>query len=214
MPMYKLNDISFFAALKQLFEEEGFEYIPLQNQFKKYTESGFFNVILNPSQHEDTLYFDLHFGARINLVEQTISPYSHGLRGYKEESNTCITNLGKYLGTPHTKLKATNPQEMRETGKYILNFFLNEGFPFLYSLSDLAKVEHAFNAAPLKESVLAYPHELRCFRGITLAALTQSVAWNRINEAYQRYFELRQSPLIIRENYQRLIGFLTNIGLN
>lgn len=212
--MYDLKDISFFAALKQLFEEEGFEYIPTQNQFKKHTESGFFNVILHPTRYEEMVYFDLHFGARINLVEQTISPYSHGLSGYKEESNTCITNLGKYLGKPHYKLKAANPQEMRETGAYLQRFFETEGLPFLYSLSDLAKVEHAFNAAPLKESVLAYPHELRCFRGITLAALTQSVAWNRINEAYQRYFELRQSPLIIRENYQRLIGFLTNIGLN
>lgn len=212
--MYELKDIAFFSRLKQLFEEEGFEYIPVQNQFKKYTESGFFNVILHPTQYDEMVYFDLHFGARINLVERTISPYSHGLRGYKEESNTCITNLGKYLGKPHYKLKAANPQEMRETGQYIQSFFENEGLPFLYSLSDLAKVEHAFNAAPHKESVLAYPHELRCFRGITLAALTQSYAWDRINAAYLQYFEQRQSPLIIRENYRRLVNFLTNMGLN
>jgi len=213
-PMFELKNLVFFTRLKALFEAEGFEYIPVQNQFKKYTESGFYNVILSPTWYGELVYFELHFGARINLVEDTISPYSHGLRGYKEESNTCITNLGKYLEKPFYKLKASSPQEVRSTGDYIYDFFQREGLAFLYSLSDLAKVEHAFNAAPHKESVLAFNHELRCFRGITLAALTQSHAWERVHQAYQAYFEQRKSPLIIRENYQRLVSFLTNMGLN
>ena len=212
--MYELRDIEFFDDLKLLFEQQGYDFLPLQNQFKKSTPSGFFNIIVSAMHYDECIQFELYFGSRINIVEETIAPYSHGLKGYKEESNTCITNLGKYFGKRFYKLVAYNQEEVKDTGKYIRDFFEREGFAFLHSLNDMAKVEHAFNHRPMEESLLAFSHELRCFRGITLASLVQSHYLEKINQAYLYFMRQRRSPLIVQENYNRLVRFLNNTGIS
>jgi len=184
------------------------------NQFRKNTDSGFQNIIINPSIYPHYINFELSFGSRINIVEETILPYTTGLKGFKAERNTAITSLPKYLKQPRLRLRAKDEKEMEEVIRYIRIFFEKEGFLFLNSLQNIKKVEEAFNEQPEEESLIAFDHELKSFRGLTLATMVQNPRWNELRKIYSQNLQRHNAPEIIIENYWNLVHFLSDLGLN
>ncbi len=210
----KFKKIRFFESLQPAFQEHHFEFVPMLNQFRKMTDSGFKNIIINPSIYPDFIYFELTFGTRIDIVEETITPYITGLRGFKAECNTAVTSLSKYLKKPYFRLKAESERELEDVIRFVIRFFEREGLSFLQSLEDINILEAAFNNEPEKESLVAFDHELRSFRGLTLATMVQNPRWNELREIYLENLIRHNSPSLILENYNRLIRFLSDLGLN
>ncbi len=210
----EFNKTAFFESMAPFFEVHGFQFMPLLNQFRKESDSGFGNLIITPTLYSDIILFEVTFGSRINLVEQTIEPYINGLKGFKEERNTAITSLGKYKGKKYLRLKAVNRQEIKEVIRSLTGFFKEEGFAFLEQLKKIEVLDWLFNDKPEKESAVAFSHELRCFRGITLATLNQNPRWVSINQSYLTLMERHRTPGIVMSNYKRLVEFLSTSGLN
>lgn len=210
----EFNKVAFFEKLEPCFANRGYYFVPLLNQFRCNTESGFTNIIITPTLYSDVIYFEITFGSRINLVERTIQPYIRGLKGYKEDRNTAITSYGKYHGNPHVRLKAQSVNQLNAVIDEIQQFFEDEGFQYLQTLEKTVGLDTLFNTNPQKTSAVAFNHELRGFRGITLATLQQNPQWEKINSAYLKMFEQRHTPSILVDNYKRLVAFLSNSGLN
>lgn len=210
----EFNKVAFFQNFRPVFERDGYEFLPLLNQFRKQTDSGFTNLIITPTVLKDVIYFDISFGSRLNLVEDTIRPYMYGLKGSKAEQNTALTSYGKYHGNKNLRLKAKSVQELTAVMQEIKHFFQQEGLVYLTKLRDIRKLDQLFNAEPDRESELAFSAETRCFRGITIATLCQNPQWQKINRSYIQTFEREGTPSVIVDNYHRLTGFLSNSGLN
>ncbi len=210
----EFNEITFFESLAPNFNAQGYQLTPMLNQFRRNTESGFTNIIITPALYSDVIYFEITFGSRINLVESTIEPYIRGLKGYKDDRNTAITSYGKYHGNPHVRLKAQSIKQLSSVMNEIQQFFQQEGFEYLKTLEKIEGLDTLFNKSPHKTSSVAFNHELRGFRGITIASLMQNSEWSNIHQAYLKMFEQRHTPSILVDNYKRLVAFLSNSGLN
>ncbi len=205
---------TFFKALNGFFEEHGYELYPVLNQFRKYREGGFTNVIFSNTQYADRLVVECTFGCRINLVEETVMPFSNGVNGYKEESNTTVTNLANYLGKPGFKLRVENTSSLEESVCFVKTFFETEGFEFLEKMTSVRQVEAFFNANPTGNSMYSFNHQLRAFRGITLATIAQNPRWEELRKEYLQLLSKYGTPPIIIDKFNRLCSHLARISLN
>jgi len=204
----------FFEQLRPFFSEEGYVAYRVYNQFRKDTDGGFTNVIFSITHYHHELVIDCTFGSRINLVEETVMPFSNFVNGYKEESNTAITNLAKFLDKPNFKLMINGTDSFNESVQFVKVFFQQHGFEFLEQLTQLKNVERYFNANLKKASLLAFNHQLRAFRGITLATVAQNPHWEELRKEYLILLRRYATPEIIVDRFERLSNHLAGMSLN
>lgn len=203
-----------FAACAPFFQERGYTYQPILHQFQKDHQKGFTNIILSPTHYEDCTYVECSFGCRINLVEELIRPFSKGINGYKDEANTAITNMAKYLNEPHFRYKIKQPADLETFLEKIQTFFTREGFSFLDDLLDLNCLEQHFNGNLSRPSLMAHNEQLRSFRGLVLACIVQNPRWTEILSAYQVLLRQQGTPLVIMDRFDELSNRIAGFGLN
>jgi hypothetical protein len=208
------SSASFFKALTPFFKRAGYELYPVLNQFRKYREGGFVNVIFSIAQHQQKLIIECSFGCRINWIEETVMPFSNGINGYKEESNTTVTNLAKYLHKPGYKLHISDAESFKESVAFIQDFFLQQGFSFLEHQTHIKQLEEKFNATPTQNSLYTFNHQLRAFRGISLATIAQNPHWESLRKDYASLLKRYGAPALIMDKYHRLCNHLADISLN
>ncbi|MDR9373961.1 MAG: hypothetical protein RI565_03775 [Schleiferiaceae bacterium] len=205
---------AFFEHLQPFFAAEGYHFHPILNQFRQTFDGGFRNVIFGFSAYEDTTLVECTFGVRLDLIEDTIMPFSTGINGYLDESNTTQTNLAKYHQVPHYRLRFAHPAEMEAAGQELRQFFVQEGFAFLEKHSALKALEARYNQAPHQPSLLAFSTRMRCFRGMALATMAQSPYWESLYQVYQEELRRWGTPSIITDRYEALCQHLLRLGVN
>lgn len=204
----------FLQKLDPFFTQQGYKFNPWLNQFRQHFEGGFRNVILGFSEYEEVTVLECTFGLRIHLVEETIMPYSNGINGYKDESNTCITNLAKYKNRKHYRLQYATEQESEACARELKNFLLSDGLTFLHRLSHLPILEAYYNAAPSEPNLLSFSPRLRSFRGMVLAALVQNPQWHELRKSYRQAMARQGTPQVIQERFEQFCSQLQVIGPN
>jgi hypothetical protein len=204
----------FFEALVAFFKEAGYEAYPVFNQFRKDRDGGFTNVIFSITHYHNELVIECTFGSRINLVEETLLPYSNFINGCKAESNTAITNLAKFLNKPHFKLMINGTESFNDSVAFVKTFFDESGFQFLQELTEITNVEQHFNHNLKNVSLLAFNHQMRAFRGITLATVAQNPHWEDVRQEYIVLLRKYGTPEVIMDRFERLSNHLAGMSLN
>lgn len=200
--------------MQPFFEKNGYQLNAVLQQFRRYSEGGFTNIIFSPSYYDDCQILEVSFGSRINLVEESIMPFSNGINGYREESNTSITNLSQYHGIKNYRYKIFDEASHNEALEELCNFFEQDGFSFLNSLTDIPRLEALFNAKPEEKNPLAFNQQLRCFRGMALAALTQNPDRADLKVRYLRLLQRYRTAEVIIERFERFAQHLSQISYN
>lgn len=203
-----------FDILQEFFADHDYIYSDIGNQFRKDTELGWQNIILGFSAYEDQLFIEVSFGVRLNIVENLIAPYTHGLRGYQAESNTTITNLSKYLGEPYFRFKIEDEADLYRMAAHVRDFFRREGFQFLDKLSCLDELDKQFNNHPQESSLVSFNHQLRSFRGLAVASLNQNPHWEELCSFYRNLLQRYSSPLVVMDRYRDFSRHLATTALN
>lgn len=204
----------FFEALVAFFKEAEYEAYPVFNQFRKDRDGGFTNVIFSITHYHNELVIECTFGSRINLVEETVMPFSNCINGYKAESNTAITNLAKFLNKPHFKLMINGTESFNDSVAFVKHFFKESGFAFLKELNEISHVEKLFNANLNNVSLLAFNHQMRAFRGITLATVAQNPRWEAVRQEYLVLLRKYGTPEVIIDRFESLSNHLAGMSLN
>jgi len=205
---------SSFQALAPFFAEKGFVFIPVMHQFRKETESGWQNIIFNFSHYEDCSLVEVSFGTRLELVENLIAPFTFGIRAYQAESNTCITNMSKYLKDPQFRFKLMEQADIKRMTAWIKDFFRREGFHFLNKISQTSDLDTLYNKEPRKDCLVSYNHQLRCFRGLAIAALQQNPDREHLYQEYLEVLKRYASPHVVSDRFREFSRHLAITALN
>lgn len=203
-----------FEILQDFFLEAGYVFQPIGNQFRKDTAQGWQNVILGFGHYEDCTFIELSFGSRLNIVEDLIAPYTHGLRGYQAESNTTITNLSKYQKEPQFRFKIREEADLYRMAAHVRDFFRKEGFDFLNSLSELSQLDTLFNEKPKGPCLVSFNHQLRSFRGLAIASLNQNPKWEALAQDYRSLLMRYSSPMVVMDRFKDFSAYLATTALN
>lgn len=203
-----------FEILRSFFLQEGYVFQPMGNQFRKERPQGWQNIILSFGHYEDCTLIELSFGSRVNIVEELIAPYTYGLRGYQAESNTTITNLSKYQQEPHFRFKIREEADLYRMAAHVRDFFRREGFDFLNQLSDLTTLDELFNKDPMGPCLVSFNHQLRSFRGIAIASLSQNFQWESLAQDYRALLTRYSSPAVVMDRFKDFSSYLATTALN
>lgn len=203
-----------FEILQDFFLEADYAFQPIGNQFRKETPQGWQNVILGFGHYEDCTFIELSFGSRLNIVEELIAPYTHGLRGYQAESNTTITNLSKYQKEPQFRFKIREEADLYRMAAHVRDFFRKEGFDFLNKLSDLGQLDSLFNGTPNGPCLVSFNHQLRSFRGLAIASLNQNPRWEQLAQDYRALLRRYSSPSVVMDRFKDFSAYLATTALN
>ncbi|MGB0175593.1 MAG: hypothetical protein ACPF9D_00415 [Owenweeksia sp.] len=210
----EFKKIRFFETLQPVLGRYGYEFMPVLNQFRKTSRKGYCNVTIYPTIYPDRIYFEVSFGSRVNIVEQTLYPYVNGVKTFTEEGNTVITNLKRFLKDPDFTLTANSEKELHEVIRFVSEFFENGGFDYLESLTDIHQLDRQMNSGTGDSNLFLGNPVLHCFRGITVATLNANPEWNELYQGYRDRLEILEAPQLIKENFNRLVFFLSDMGLN
>lgn len=203
-----------FQILEDFFSQNGYHFLQIGNQFRKETKGGWQNVILGFGHYEDCTYVEVSFGSRLNIVEQLIAPYSHGLRGYQAESNTTITNLAKFQKEAHLRFEIRDEADLFRMAAHLRDFFRKEGFAFLDSLSNIGELDKLFNQDPTNACLVSFNHQLRSFRALAIASLNQNPNWEELAEYYRGLLDKYSSPRVVIDRFNDFSHYLATTALN
>lgn len=212
--MFNFNEKEFFSRLEPFFLKELYKPIFSKKQFRLETPEGFRNVIIYPSVYPDRVIFEVTFGTRINLVENTMYQYTNGLNDFQPDSNTSIISYGNYHNKNYYRLAANNLEECLFVIEEVKSFFEREGFAYLEKLSHLDMLDHVFNSFPNQKSPFAFNQQTRCFRGATIAKLSDNREFETVVRAYQHQLKNRRAPDFIIEKFNALVIYLRSFSFN
>jgi len=211
---FDFKEVKFYQQLQPYFEDEGFRLVPELKQFRRNFEGGFQNIVISPVQYQDVIYFEVTFGTRFHVVEEVLNFIENKRGFFAKHRNTTLTTLGQYLEERYFRLKAHNQPQIREAGEYLESFFKTTGLDFLNQLSDLNLVESSYNENPAADSPLVINQELRCFRGLIMAYITQNRNLDNLQQHYTEHLLRKNAPADRLSNFSMLGDYLNNFGLS
>jgi len=212
--MFRFDQKAFFNSLAPTFANELYTHIPAKLQFRHESPDGFKNVIVYPAVYEDRVVFEVTFGVRFNLVEDTMYQFTNGLKMFQPDSNTAIVNYGNYIKKPYYRMNALTQEEVLIVSEEIQNFFKSAGFDFLNKLSSLQQLDHLINSSPNQKSKYTFNQVTRCFRGLTIARLCDNREYDVLCKAYQKTIERENPPEDTLKRFNSLRQYLESFSFN
>lgn len=203
-----------FLELSNFFYRNDFELILAKDQFRRNTENGFQNVILSVSQYDEEAYIQVNIGIRNNQVEDFVHQFTSYFIDFKEDSNTIILSIGKFLDTPQHKYKVSNETDLKKVSKEIEDFMNVAGFFFLERNSTLSALDRLINAEPEAPNKYFYNLLHGYLKGIIIAKLNQNPRFEQIAKIYQQNIIRNGFPTNQIENYAKLFNFLKSFSTN
>lgn len=204
----------FFHQLDDLFASRDYLFMPELKQFRRTNTGGFQNVIITPSFYKDAVIFEVSFGTRFNLVEETVQCFTPAKPAFPGHSNTILTSYGKYLNQPYFRYRAESPLEFGEVALSLRSFFEKDGFAFLEDMCDITKAERAINGLPHQKSRYASNQDLRIFRGLVLASVANRDELEKLTDIYLDQLLQRNADGQLLKDFTSITEFLRNFGLN
>ncbi|MCU0352270.1 MAG: hypothetical protein MUD08_00805 [Cytophagales bacterium] len=211
-----------FTLLRPFFEAGGFTFLPGLKQFRRATDTGFQNVILavTPAGTGEWVV-ETNLGTRLDMAERSAYPFTYGLRGFSEDSNTVITSVGRLQGKPHFRPTVTdaNVQAMADE---LMRFMQTDGLPFLSQAAQTLVVHEWFNAQPHEPCPYTYNQHYRCFRGMAVAALVRPgvatsgeiLNLDELAEKHRQALQNQQAPGDTLRRFENLVAYLRTFPAN
>ncbi len=207
-------ETALFESLREFFAAAQYHYLPQQKQFRRYTATGFRNVILSISPYEDELWVEVNLGLRKDHVEETVQQFLSGRTDFWKDTNTVIISIGKLTQNPYFRYKIVDEEDLELCQEQISHFMDTQGFDFLSDLDALPTLDLLFNTNPRLPLKYLYNQRHRCFRGLVLARLTHNARYNELKDIYREVLQTQGSSDFVMLNYARLTQFLDNYSLN
>jgi hypothetical protein len=212
--MFEFRLTAFTDALAPAFESRGYEWVASGQQFRKQHAYGFNAVVFSPAVYDDEVILEVSLGSRHRLVEELMTSIgkqglSNGRYGF-----SAITTLGKQLELKHQRLRAGSPEQTRELGDALLEFFESGGFELLEKLARRDGLHQALNYQPGKPSMFANNQLLRCFRGLAIAHIIDAPNLHSLAEVYENRLQKLGAPVEMHRSFVRMFEYFRAFGLN
>ena len=201
------------GSLAPYARSHGYVLLAAQNQFRKSTNQGFFNLIVAAGPTFPALA-ELHLGIRIDLVEQLVYQFTIGLAGYGPHSTTLITSGGRIVGEPYQRYSLEQATDVSAVTQRMKDFLRTEGFPFLEEYGHVKPLDELYNRRPDEKSPYLTNALNRILRGIILAKLAQRNSWSDLVSDYRSQLIQRGTPESLVERYDRLVDYLRTFSVN
>ena len=204
---------SLIKSLAQYTRPYDYELFAAQHQLRQTTHQGFFNIIVAAGSTFPTLA-ELHFGIRIDLVEQLVYQFTTGLAGYGPHSTTLIASSGRIVGQPYLRYPIDQVADVETVAQQMKDFMWAEGFPFLQRYGGSEALDGLYNDNPTQKSSLLTNELNRSLRGIVLARLTHRSDWRYLVDTYRTLLTQRGTPESLIERYDQLANYLQTFSVN
>jgi hypothetical protein len=158
-------------ALTPYFENRGYRYHPALRQFRRPLAGGFFSFVLSVSPYEDIMLAEGHVGLRLDAVEDTAYQFTNGLQGFRSDSFTLITPLGKLANRHPLRYHIKDEESLQRCAEEMSHWFEAKAIPFLKHHSRLEGLDILFNASPETACPWLNNPYHQAFRGLAVAAL-------------------------------------------
>lgn len=188
-------------------------YAPL-HQFRRKTATGFVCIILSVTDFVDSCLVEAHLGVRHAAVEERVFGYLNGAPGFRPDSMTLVTPLGRLFGKRSERFPVADRAAAERVARQLHRRLFGAGLPLLQRYTRLAELEELYNAAPEHSVPLLHNPVHRCFRGLVLAHLRDT---RDLPALYTRYAAQLKGPYAADwalVNFARLGQDLLGYSLN
>ncbi|MTB53294.1 hypothetical protein [Lewinella sp. W8] len=201
-------------ALSPQLEERAFAWLPDWKQFRRSHERGFSCIILSVSDYPDLSLAEVHLGVRITDCEQLVFPYLNGAPGFRNESMSMVTPLGKLANIHPLRLSITDQKSAHAAAKEFYTQLQLRGFDHLEVFQSVRALHRLYNTHPEEPLPLVNNQIHRCFRGAALAYLRQSPDFAELCNQYRRVLRELFAPEDTRLRFERMVENLNSASLN
>jgi len=204
-----------YALLQPAMHAQGYVPVPALKQFRKNTDFGFLNVVLNVSTYETESIVDLHLGVRHNRVENLMYAFSNGLPGFRPDSNTLLSPLTRIFNNPaHRYTIANNTAAFEQLADTLNTLMLAKGWAFMEQISKLRQLHLLFNTKPETPLALVFNAYHRVLRGLTIAHLVRAPELPDLFEVYHQITEQQIGIPEYTKRFERLYQYLQQLVEN
>lgn len=207
-----------YADLLQFWDpylhDEGYSVLPHLHQWRKKTDAGFQCVILSLLPVPEGQLLEVHVGLRIDAVEEMVFSFTNGLPGFRRDSLSLVTPLGKISGRFPQRWLLRKEEDWSAVGEKWNRQRMEEGVPFLQRYTSLAGLHQLLNLQLDEKCPYIHNQYYRAFRGMAVAKLTSYPALEELAEAHRLQLETLRAPDYIVQRFERLRGYLLTLSLN
>ncbi|WP_026994015.1 hypothetical protein [Flectobacillus major] len=207
-------EITLYEKLHDFFYGHDFILMADKKQFRKFTPSGFLNVIFTATTYEGETWLEVNFGCRHEQIEQIAQQFLGNTRDYWPDANTLVISIGKFNNAKYFRYKIIEEHDLDDICEEIKEFLNTQGFVFLTENNNLNAIHHIFNDLPNKTCKYVYNQTHRCFKGMIAAKLINSDKFLEIAEKHRKYMVISGAPEDDFITYERLMSFLLYISNN
>lgn len=201
-------------ALAPRMEERGFSWLAQWNQFRRTDGKGFNCLILSVSDYPDLSLAEAHLGIRLSDCERLVFPYLNNAPGFREQSMSLVTPLGKLVNIHPLRLSITNAETAKAAAREFFTQLQRRGFDHLEVFHSTEALHRLYNNRPEQPVALANNQIHRCFRGVALAYLRQAPNFDGICQQYRRGLRELFAPEDTRLRFERMVENLNSASLN
>ncbi|MEN0003254.1 MAG: hypothetical protein AAF798_03890 [Bacteroidota bacterium] len=203
-----------FDRLLPLVEPMGFELHTKLNQFRKITPNGFQTLIVSLSPYDEMCVLEIHLGIRNHQVENIVFPFTNGLPGFRQDSMTVVTSMGRIAGKRFWRFELREMHDLNLALATIREFMQQQGWDFLNQHTPLTTLESTLQqdqqrAVPLIQNVAH-----RCMRSLVIHKLLYRPHFEQLVATHQTIFEVQVSNPALRKRYEELVIFLRHYSMN
>jgi hypothetical protein len=195
-------------------QERGFDWLPAWKQFRRTDSMGFGCVILSVSDYPDLSLAEVHLGLRINDCERLVFPYLNNAPGFRNESMTLVTPLGKLANIHPLRLSIKDRESARAAANEFYTQLQTRGFDHLEIFQSPEALHRLYNTNPEQRLHLVNNQVHRCFRGAALGYLRQTTDFDGLCNQYRRVLRELFAPEDTRLRFERMVDNLNSASLN
>lgn len=207
-------ETSLYQQLTPFFNRHQFVLLPERRQYRRVIDSGFQNVILSPTFYSDETMLEVNFGCRNEQVEQIAQQFLNNLSDYRSDANTLVISIGKFTERPYFRYKIHSDEELADTCERIADFFTQQGFAFLETISTLPALDRLLNEHPELPCPYLYNQIHRCYKGLIAARLNHSTHFDGLIDVYRHLLVHQTQNRYQQMHVERLIAYLHHYSAN
>lgn len=196
-----------FIALEPYLTAQEFVLMPELKQFRKYTDTGFQNIILSFSGRNET-FLEVNIGLRHNGVEALAQQFLDNLPEFRKEANTLVVSVGKLSDTKYFRYKINCYEDIENCACQIMDFMNERGFHFLNESGSLVALNRILNERPHLPVKYIYNQAHRCFKAIIVARMCHHPQFMDLVEGYFHTLQKMGVPERTLMEYDRLANYL------
>ena len=203
-----------YRNLQSFFDLQGYGLVPDKKQFRKITDTGFYNVIFTTTAYENEVWLEVNLGCRNHQVEQIAQQFLGNTRDFWADSNSLVISIGKFNNAKYFRYKMASTSDVLDVCEEVKDFLLTQGFDFLKNSESLPVLHEIYNKTPTKPCRFLYNQVHRCFKGIIVAKLIYSEDFLDLADTHRDNLIRIGATSEELLTYERLLSYLLYLSVN